>query len=123
MDFLKNKKMKAIITLLSALLLTLAIEVPLGALLIKRKDSLIPLILINVLTNPALNLALTILFALTQNISLYWIAVVIGEIAVFIGEGFLIRSLCNLSLKRAIIISTVINAISLILGSAILTLV
>ena len=75
--------MKAIITLLSALLLTLAIEVPLGTLLIKRKDSLIPLILINVLTNPALNLILTIIFSLTQSISLYWIAVVIGEIAVF----------------------------------------
>ena len=45
--------MKAVITLLSALLLTLAIEVPLGALLIKRKDSVIPLILINVLTNLA----------------------------------------------------------------------
>lgn len=115
--------MKAIITLLSALLLTLAIEVPLGTLLIKRKDSFIPLILINVLTNPALNLALTLLFALTQSISLYWIAVLIGEIAVFIGEGFLICFLCNLSLKRAIIISTVINAVSLILGSAILALI
>jgi hypothetical protein len=115
--------MKAIITLLSALLLTLAIEVPLGTLLIKRRGAVIPLILINVLTNPALNLTLTIIFSLTQSISLYWIAVVIGEIAVFIGEGFLIRSLCNLSLKRAIIISTVINAVSLILGSAILALI
>lgn len=115
--------MKAVITLLSALLLTLALEVPLGTLLIKRKDSLVPLILINVLTNPALNLILTIIFSLTQSISLYWIAVLIGEIAVFIGEGFLIRSLCNLSLKRAIIISTVINAVSLILGSAILALI
>ena len=115
--------MKAIITLLSALLLTIAIEVPLGALLIKRKDSLIPLILINVLTNPALNLALTLLFALTQSISLYWIAVVIGEIAVFIGEGFLIRVTCDVQLKRSIIISTVINAASLILGSAILALI
>ena len=115
--------MKAVITLLSALLLTLALEVPLGALLIKRKDSVIPLILINVLTNPALNLILTIIFSLTQSISLYWIAVLIGEIAVFIGEGFFIRSLCNLSLKRAIIISTVINAVSLILGSAILALI
>ena len=115
--------MKAIITLLSALLLTLAIEVPLGTLLIKRKDSLIPLILINVLTNPALNLALTILFVLTQSISLYWIAVAIGEIAVFIGEGFLIRVMCDIQLKRSIIISTVINAASLILGSAILALI
>ena len=115
--------MKAIITLLSALLLTLAIEVPLGTLLIKRKDSLIPMILINVLTNPALNLTLTIIFSLTQSISLYWIAVLIGEIAVFIGEGFLIRVMCDIQFKRSIIISTVINAASLILGSAILALI
>ncbi len=115
--------MKAIITLLSALLLTLAIEVPLGALLIKRKDSVIPLILINVLTNPTLNLTLTLLLVLTKSISLYWIAVVIGEIAVFIGEGFLIRVMCDIQLKRSIIISTVINAASLILGSAILALI
>ena len=115
--------MKAIITLLSALLLTLAIEVPLGALLIKRRGAVIPLILINVLTNPALNLTLTIIFSLTQSISLYWIAVLIGEIAVFIGEGFLIRTTCDVQLKRSIIISTVINAASLILGSAILALI
>ena len=115
--------MKAIITLLSALLLTLAIEVPLGALLIKRRGAVIPLILINVLTNPALNLALTLLFALTKSISLYWIAVAIGEAAVFIGEGLLLRKLCDLPLKRAIIISTAINAVSLVFGSAILSLI
>ena len=115
--------MKAIITLLSALILTLAIEVPLGAVLIKRKDSVIPLILINVLTNPALNALLTVIIGLTQSHTVYWIAVVIGEAAVFIGEGFLIRFLCNLPSKRSIIISTVINAVSLILGSAILALI
>ena len=115
--------MKAVITLLSALLLTLAIEVPLGAFLIKRKESVITLILINVLTNPALNLALTLLFTLTQNYSVYWIALIIGEIAVFIGEGLLIRTLCGIRLKRSIIISTVINAASLILGSAISALI
>ena len=115
--------MKAIITLFSALALTLAIEVPLGAVLIKRKDSVIPLILINVLTNPALNAVLTVIFWLTQSHTVYWIAVVIGEAAVFIGEGFLIRFLCNLPSKRSIIISTVINAVSLFLGSAILALI
>ena len=115
--------MKAVITLLSALMLTLMIEVPLGVLMIKRKSAVVPLILINVLTNPALNLALTLLFALTQNYSVYWIALIIGEIAVFVGEGFLIRVLCGTQLKRSIIISTVINAASLILGSAILSLI
>ncbi len=115
--------MKAIIILLSALALTLAIEVPLGALLIKRKDSVIPLILINVLTNPALNAILILLFALTRSYTVYLIAVVIGEIAVFFGESFLIRFLCDLPPKKSILISTVINAASLILGSAILTLI
>ena len=115
--------MKAIITLLSALLLTLAIEVPLGALLIKRKDSVIPLILINVLTNPALNLILTLTLLLSRSYTVYWIAVAIGEAAVFVGEGFLIRATCDLQLKRSIIISTVINAASLLLGSAILALI
>ena len=115
--------METVITFLSALILTLAIEVPLGALLIKRRGAVIPLILINVLTNPALNLTLTLLLVLTKSISLYWIAVVIGEIAVFIGEGFLIRVMCDIQLKRSIIISTVINAASLILGSAILALI
>ncbi|MBQ2715424.1 MAG: hypothetical protein IJF21_01390 [Clostridia bacterium] len=115
--------MKAIITLFSALALTLAIEVPLGAVLIKRKDSVIPLTLINVLTNPALNALLTVIFWLTQSHTVYYITVVIGEIAVFIGEGFLIRALCGIQLKRSIIISTITNAASLILGSAILALI
>ena len=115
--------MKAVITLLSALLLTLMIEVPLGMLLIKRKESIVPLILINVLTNPALNLALTLLFTLTQSYTVYYTAVFIGEIAVFVSEGFLIRALCGIQLKRSIIISTVINATSLIVGSAILSLI
>ncbi len=114
--------MTVFFTLLSALALTLVLEVPLGAYLLRRKDSIIPLILINVLTNPALNAILMIIVMLTQSYILYWIAVVIGEIAVFIGEGLLIRFLCDLPPKKSIFISTVINAVSLILGSAILTL-
>lgn len=112
--------MSPILTLILALMITLAIEVPLGALIIKRKSAIIPLILINVLTNPALNAALMLLFVITRSYTLYWIAVVIGEIAVFAGEGFLIRTLCNLPLKRSICISTAINAASLFLGSAVM---
>lgn len=115
--------MSPAVTLILALLITLAIEVPLGFLLLKRKDSIIPFILINILTNPALNAALMILFSLTQSYAVYWIAIVIGEIAVFIGEGFLIRLLCDIPFKRAIAISTVINAASLFLGSAIIAFI
>lgn len=112
--------MSPAITLILALLLTLLIEVPLGMLILKRKESIIPLILINVLTNPALNAVLMILFSLTRSYTAYWIAVVVGEIAVFVGEGILIRTLCDLPLKRSLLISTVINAVSLFLGSAVL---
>lgn len=115
--------MSPLITLILALLITLAIEVPIGALILKRKDSVIPLILINILTNPALNAILMILFALTRSYTLYWIAVVIGEIAVLIGEGFLLRALCNLTIQRAFIISTITNMVSLFLGSVIMTLI
>ncbi len=113
--------MTPVLTLILALLITLLIEIPIGALLLKRKSTVVPLVLINILTNPALNAALMILFSLTQSYTLYWIAVVIGEIAVFIGEGFLIRALCDTPLKRSLLFSTIINAVSLFLGSAILT--
>ena len=109
--------------LLLALALTLAIEVPLGAILLKRKDSVIPLCLINVLTNPALNALLLLIFTLTQSNTVYFTALIIGELAVFIGEGLLLRPLCDLSFKRAIILSTITNTASLFLGSAIMSLV
>ena len=112
--------MSPLLALIFALLLTLVIEVPLGFLLLKSKNAIFPLTLINVLSNPALNMALMMLFALTQSYMLYWIAVIIGEIAVFVGEGFLIRSLCDIPLKRSMIISIVINAASFLLGSAII---
>lgn len=110
-------------SLLLALALTLAIEVPLGAIVLKRKDSVIPLCLINVLTNPALNALLLLIFSLTQSNTVYFTALIIGELAVFIGEGLLLRPLCDLSFKRAIILSTITNTASLFIGSAIMSLV
>ena len=115
--------MSPVFTLILALLLTLVIEVPIGYLMIRSKTAVTPLILINILTNPALNALLMILFALTESYIAYWTAVIIGEIAVFVGEGFLLRALCNLSLKRALVISTVLNICSLFLGSATMALI
>ena len=115
--------MNPFIELLLALIVTLLIEVPLGVLILKRKDIIIPLILINVLTNPALNAALMILFSLTQSYSVYLTALVVGEITVFVGESFLIRSLCDLPFKRSFILSISINSVSLLLGSAIIPLI
>ncbi len=111
------------IGMLSALALTLLIEVPSGALILKRKNAIIPLLLVNTLTNPALNAVLVILFSLTQNYPLYWTAVAVGEIAVFVGEGFLICALCDIPLKRALVVSTLLNTCSLFLGNAITALI
>ena len=109
--------------LLGALALTLFIEVPLGFLVLKSKNTIFPLILINVLTNPALNTALLVLFSLTQNHTVYFSALIIGEFTVFVGEGFLLRSMCSLPLKHALIVSVFLNACSLFLGSVIISLV
>lgn len=108
------------IRIFSALALTLIIEVPIGLILIKQKNSLLPLILINVLTNPALNSLLLLLFLLAKNYTLYCSAVIIGELAVFFGEGLLLDRLCNLPFKQALLFSTVMNTVSLVIGSILL---
>ena len=110
------------IWIFSALALTLIIEVPIGLILIRQKSSLIPLILINVLTNPALNSLVLILFSLTENHTLYYTAVIIGELFVFIAEAFLLCRMCFLPFKRALLFSTVINTASLVIGSLILNI-
>ncbi len=113
--------MNALLSLLSALFMTLLLEVPLGVLILKKQEVFIPLCLINILTNPALNAALMLLLAFTKSYTVYYIALAIGELAVFIGEGFLIRMMLGLPLKRSIILSTILNSVSLFLGRAMLT--
>ena len=92
-------------------------------LLLRDRSAFLPLILINVLTNPLLNLALLLLFALTGSYTAYAAGVVIGEAAVFVGEAFLLRALCTKTLKRAFLVSTAVNAVSLVLGSLIAALI
>lgn len=114
--------MTALIAILGPLILTLLIEVPLGALILKTRQAFVPLCLINILTNPALNASLLILFSLTHSYPLYYVALALGELIVFVGEGFLLRLTLGLPLKRALVISTVLNSVSLFLGSAIMSL-
>lgn len=105
--------------LLSALVLTLLIELPLGAWLLKSKSALIPLFLINTLTNPALNASLILLLAVTHSRSVYLAALFTGELMVFIGEGLLIHTLCDIPPRRAAYTSLLLNACSLTVGCAV----
>ena len=109
-------------TLIVALLLTLIIEIPIGALIINSKSAIIPLFLINLLTNPAINVILMILFSLTESYAVYLTALIIGEIAVFVGEGILIRILCDIPQRESMVITIVTNSASLVLGSSLLAL-
>lgn len=114
--------MTALLTILGPLMMTLLLEVPLGVLILKNRQAFVPLCLINILTNPVLNASLLILFSLTQSYPIYYTALVLGELVVFIGESFLLRLTLGLPLKRALMLSTVLNSVSLFLGSAILSL-
>ncbi len=114
--------MTALFTILTPLLMTLLLEVPLGMLILKNRGAFIPLTLVNLLTNPALNASLLVLFSLTQSYPLYYTALAIGEAIVFIGEGFLIRTMLGVQTKRALLLSTILNSVSLFLGSAIVAL-
>ncbi|MGM9643324.1 MAG: hypothetical protein ACI3XI_08960 [Eubacteriales bacterium] len=114
--------MTALLTILGPLMMTLLLEVPLGVLILKNRQAFVPLCLINILTNPVLNAVLLILFSLTQSYPIYYTALVLGELVVFIGESFLLRLTLGLPLKRALMLSTVLNSVSLFLGSAILSL-
>lgn len=115
--------MTPIAQILLALTLTLIIEVPIGVLILKSKRSAIPLTLINFITNPVLNSILIILFSLTQSYAVYWTALAVGEIAVFVSEAVLLDFLCDIPLKRSVRISAFINTTSFLLGTALLSII
>ncbi len=114
--------MNGLLSIITPLVMTLLLEVPLGIIITKSRESFIPLCLINILTNPTLNAVLLSIFAYTQSYPVYYSALAAGELSVFIGEGFLIRYMLGMPLKRSLILSTLLNSVSLFLGSAILTL-
>ena len=70
----------------------------------------------NMATNPALNVCLMVATAYLG--AAYVPAAVVGEICVFIIEAFLIRALLELSLRKALLLSLLVNAASLLVGLA-----
>ena len=106
--------MDALISLFVAFALTAAIEGAIVLVLFRRLVFVYYSVLWNLLTNPALNLGLSLAYGHVA----YWPAVFVGEVCVFLGEGFLIRLLLRLPLGRALLLSLLLNAASFLLGLA-----
>lgn len=104
--------------LLGALGLTLAVELPLGALLFCRPRELclravVTVLLMNIATNPTLNLAL--LLAGTVHRTVF---VVLGEAAVVAVEMLVLRRALGVAHGRAFLSSLLLNTASFTVGLA-----
>lgn len=110
----------------AALLLTLAVEVPLIALLGARmgvtRRTLVAAVLINTLTNPVAILAIvasSVLVAARAPGALP-VAVVAVEAAVVATEWFLLRATLGWPSRRSLAVSLIVNAASFGVGLAVL---
>ena len=106
--------MDVLISFLVAFALTAAIEGAIVLAVFRRPVFVYYSVLWNLLTNPALGLGLSLAAAYWR--VEYWFAVLVGEVCVFVVEGFLIRALLGLPLGRALLLSLVLNTASLVLG-------
>lgn len=125
--------MEVFIQFLLAFSVTAAVEISLALLLrivrlIPREnakttaDTVTPVFLMNLLTNPLLNLIL-----ITANVFLgrifYLFFLAAGEVAVVIGEAFLLKLMCRLRTTPALAVSLALNAASFMSGTFIMPLV
>lgn len=101
--------------MLLALLLTIVVEG--GAMLLysRRWRYVYYSLLLNLLTNPLLNLLLW-LIALAGGRLWYTVALWVLELCVVLGEGLLYAKLCDWPLRRALLVSLALNGVSLAVG-------
>jgi hypothetical protein len=107
---------------LLAFLLTVFIECTITFLMFKSKQFVYYIFLCNLLTNPALNL-ITLEVDLFFGVLWYKLALIILELVVVIVEARVIHSLCEFTVKRAILVSFVLNSVSFSFGLIICSLI
>lgn len=103
-------------SLLYALFLTIIIEGLVMLTLARSKKWVYYNLLVNLVTNPLLNLALTVFRRVYRDEYQYWIAVAIGEIIVFNVEAALYRAMTGETWKKCYIRSIVTNGLSFLIG-------
>ncbi len=98
-----------------ALAFTLIIEIALIGLITRKQRFIYPCFLVNLLTNPLLNLLLFLLVPALGN-NYYYQLLIILELAVIISEGLLYAYMLAISKKAALGLSLLLNIISYFIG-------
>ena len=100
-----------------ALGLTLAFELTVAAVWWRKWNAIIPVLLVNVLTNPPLNVIMSqILISRGGRDGLYWCVLAVAEVSVVLIEGFLLSKLLRVGHKKALLFALVANAVSYFSG-------
>ncbi|MDO5521079.1 MAG: hypothetical protein Q4G58_11365 [bacterium] len=100
--------------LLWPLVLTLLVEVNVGLLLLRDVNYLPTLFVMNLLTNPLLNLLLILLVGI-MNFS-YGITLGVLEIIVWVAEGWILWIQHSISIKKCLLLSFILNGCSYVAG-------
>lgn len=114
--------MEFLLAILEAFLLTEVIELSVavliraaGILKMSYPDLLIPVFLVNLLTNPLLNYLLTLTGSVLGSSALPF-ATAVGEVAVLFGEALLLKAMCRMRFPPALLLSLVLNSASYLSG-------
>lgn len=110
--------MNVLILLAKNLFLTVLIEGATVLILKRRAKMFYHSVLVNVLTNPILNLILLFWasFINLPTVPYYYITTAFLEIAVVITEGYLYRKMGDFGLKKALFVSLFLNTLSFTIG-------
>lgn len=112
--------MKLIFPLLRALAITLASELAVSLVFIRShvartRELLVTVTLMNLITNPALNLALILVTTYAR--ATYYPTLVAGEAIVFSAEALILHLTLRLSGSRAALVSLILNLSSFLIGT------
>lgn len=100
-----------------ALGLTLAFELTVAAVWWRRCNALVPVLLVNVLTNPPLNVIMSqVMLSRGGRDVLYWCVLATAEVSVVFIEGFLLAGMLRVGRKKALLFALVANAVSYFSG-------
>jgi len=110
--------MDAVFSLLWAFLLTQIIECA-AVLCFRSKQLVYCVFLCNLLTNPLMNLLLWLCCTFWGR-QYYWLSLGVLETAVLFTETFVIKLMMKYSVRRAFLISLLINGVSLLAGIVIM---
>ena len=100
-----------------ALGLTLAFELTVAAMWWRKWNAIIPVLLVNVLTNPPLNVIMSqIMLSRGGRDALYWCVLAVAEVSVVFVEGFLLSKMLHVGHKKALLFALAANAVSYFSG-------